>query len=158
MNKKRIQIKGKYSFTTYLQGMFLNEEITVNGENLITLLGESFFMNRWINDNFNPIGYSTSPNFGNYNNLNSTYNRNMEQRNRDFGQISEENLLNSVSIFNKGGKRINADEYFKKLKDSLNDKRNIDPNEDMENYLMNGKNYIKDIKGKIQELNERKDN
>ena len=54
---KRIQIKGKYSFTTYLQGMFLNEEITVNGENLITLLGESFFMNRWINDNFNPIKY-----------------------------------------------------------------------------------------------------
>ena len=24
-----------------------------------------------LNDNFNPIGYSTSPNFGNYNNLNS---------------------------------------------------------------------------------------
>ena len=82
----------------------------------------------------------------------------MEQRNRDFGQISEENLLNSVSIFNKGGKRINADEYFQNLKNSLKNKRNIDPNEDMDNFLMNGKNYIKDLKEKNQILNESKDN
>ena len=61
-----------------------------------------------LNDNFDSIGYSTSPNFGNYINLNLTNNQNMEKRNRDFGQSSEENLLNSVSIFNKGGKRINA--------------------------------------------------
>ena len=111
-----------------------------------------------LNDNFDSIGYSTSPNFGNYINLNLTNNQNMEKRNRDFGQSSEENLLNSVSIFNKGGKRINADEYFQNLKNSLKNKRNIDPNEDMENYLMNGKNYIKDLKEKNQILNESKDN
>ena len=111
-----------------------------------------------LNDNFDLIGYNTSPNFGNYNNSNLINIKNNERRNKDYSQTSEDNFFNSASNFNQGGKRINADEYFKKLKDSLNDKRNIDPNDDMENYLMNGKNYIKDIKGKIQELNESKDN
>lgn len=43
-----INIKGEYTFT---QG----DRTLLHGENLITLIGESFFMNRWINDEFTPI-------------------------------------------------------------------------------------------------------
>lgn len=43
-----INIKGEYSFH---QG----DRLILHGENLITLIGESFFMNRWINDEFTPI-------------------------------------------------------------------------------------------------------
>ena len=43
-----ISIKGEYTFH---QG----KRVLLHGENLITLIGESFFMNRWINDEFTPI-------------------------------------------------------------------------------------------------------
>ena len=64
------------------------------------------------------------------------------------------NFSNTNSIFNKGGKRLNAEEYFKNLSDSLNSKRNknIDMNEDMNAYLMNGKNYVKDMREKLKGL------
>ena len=52
-----INVEGIYSFIFYVQGMFLNEKIKVTNHNLITSFGESFFMNRCINDAFNPITY-----------------------------------------------------------------------------------------------------
>ena len=104
------------------------------------------------NENFDSIGYKSSPNFGKYQNLNK-YN-NFEKNNENFGIDGEENNMNTISIFNKGGKRISAEDYFKKINDTLKEERNrnIDPNEDMENFLMNGKNYVKDIKEKINGL------
>lgn len=45
-----IAIKGKYKIKQY-------GKVIVAGENLITSLGESFFMNRWCNDGFEPIKY-----------------------------------------------------------------------------------------------------
>ena len=104
------------------------------------------------NENFDSIGYKSSPNFGKYQNLNK-YN-NFEKNNENFGIDGEENNMNTISIFNQGGKRISAEDYFKKINDTLKEerKRNIDPNEDMENFLMNGKNYVKDIKEKINGL------
>lgn len=45
-----LKVKGKYQFR---QG----NKILLTGENIITLLGESFFMNRWCNDHFQPIEY-----------------------------------------------------------------------------------------------------
>lgn len=50
-------ITGMYTITIPVQGMFLNEEISFTNHNLITQFGESFFLNRWINDAFNPIEY-----------------------------------------------------------------------------------------------------
>lgn len=52
-----INIKGIYEFEIPIQGMFINQTIKIKGQNLITFLGESFFINRWINDEFNPIEY-----------------------------------------------------------------------------------------------------
>lgn len=52
-----INIKGIYQFEIQVQGMFLNQTIKLKGENLITFLGESFFINRWINNEFEPIDY-----------------------------------------------------------------------------------------------------
>lgn len=45
-----IQIKGHYKFHT-------QDKVIMENDNLITLLGESFFMNRWINNEFEPITY-----------------------------------------------------------------------------------------------------
>ena len=53
----RFGVTGKYTITIPLQGMFLNEKISFTNHNLITMFGESFFLNRWINDVFNPIEY-----------------------------------------------------------------------------------------------------
>lgn len=104
------------------------------------------------NENFDSIGYKSSPIFTKYQNLNK-YN-NFEKNNENLGMDGKENNMNTISIFNKGGKRISAEDYFKKINDTLKEerKRNIDPNEDMENFLMNGKNYVKDIKEKINGL------
>lgn len=52
-----IDVEGVYKFIFSFQSMFLNETVTFEGHNIITLLGESFFMNRCINDAFNPISY-----------------------------------------------------------------------------------------------------
>jgi hypothetical protein len=52
-----MDITGKYTINIPIQTMFINTSCKVHGENIITLLGESFFMNRCINDEFNPIKY-----------------------------------------------------------------------------------------------------
>lgn len=52
-----INVEGLYKFIFMFQGMFLNETVEIVGHNLITTFGESFFMNRCINDAFNPISY-----------------------------------------------------------------------------------------------------
>lgn len=50
-----VNIKGDYCFTFMVQTMFINEVIQFKKSNLITYIGEAFFMNRWINDEFTPI-------------------------------------------------------------------------------------------------------
>lgn len=52
-----IRVKGAYTFCSRLQNMFLDTEIKVEHNNLITLLGESYFLNRWCNSEFNTINY-----------------------------------------------------------------------------------------------------
>ena len=48
---------GIYTITMPIQTMFLNERLEFTNHNLITQFGESFFLNRWINDAFDPIEY-----------------------------------------------------------------------------------------------------
>lgn len=52
-----ISLAGEYTFTIPVQGMFLNTQLEITHHNIITLLGESFLMNRLINDKLQPIGY-----------------------------------------------------------------------------------------------------
>ena len=50
-------IKGIYYFKIPIVNMFNNTYIYLKGENLITLLGQSFFLNRCINEEYNTIKY-----------------------------------------------------------------------------------------------------
>ena len=50
-------IKGEYWFTFNITTMFLNETVTIHGRNLITFLGESFFLTRAFDNEFTPIQY-----------------------------------------------------------------------------------------------------
>ena len=106
--------------------------------------------NKYKNDinDFDEIGFNTSPNFGNYKGLNNLDNFNKFEKNNK--KEIKFNGNDEISIFNKDGKRINADEYFKKFENSLKEKkdRNVDPNEKIDNYLIDGKNYVNEIKNK----------
>ena len=48
-------IIGEYCFKIPLTTMFLNEVVTIKNRNLITGIGEAFFLNRCINDLYKPI-------------------------------------------------------------------------------------------------------
>ena len=50
-------IIGVYTFHINIQGMFLNETLHITNTNLITLKGKSFFLHRWIDNEFEPIKY-----------------------------------------------------------------------------------------------------
>ena len=54
---KSLDIKGEYVFRIPITTMFLNTFLEIKRSNLITFYGESFFLNRMINDTFNPIEY-----------------------------------------------------------------------------------------------------
>lgn len=51
------QIKGAYQFEIPVQGMFLDRKLIIKGKNLITFLGESFFLTRAFDNEFPPIKY-----------------------------------------------------------------------------------------------------
>lgn len=52
-----INVKGTYTFEIPINTMFLNTKLKIHGENLITLFGASFFMHRWIDNEFEPLKY-----------------------------------------------------------------------------------------------------
>lgn len=52
-----MNIDGFYSFIFPIQGMFLNTEFRITNHNIITKLGEAFFLHRCIDDEFNPLEY-----------------------------------------------------------------------------------------------------
>ena len=52
-----LNIHGEYCFKIPITTMFLNTSIEIKGTNLITSLGESFFLQRCIDDTLNPIEY-----------------------------------------------------------------------------------------------------
>ena len=53
----KMNICGEYTITIPVQGMFLNSELKIRNTNIITLLGEAFFLTRMINDEHDPIRY-----------------------------------------------------------------------------------------------------
>ena len=52
-----LDIKGEYTIRIPIRGMFLNTTLEIHNTNLITFYGESFFLNRMVNDTFQPIEY-----------------------------------------------------------------------------------------------------
>ena len=52
-----INCKGYYTVTIPLTTMFLNTKIQIHHKNIITTLGESFFLHRAIDDEYKPIQY-----------------------------------------------------------------------------------------------------
>ncbi len=53
----KINVKGEYVFNIPIQTMFLNDELKIRNNNIITRLGEVFFLTRMINDKHDPIQY-----------------------------------------------------------------------------------------------------
>lgn len=52
-----LDITGSYTITIPITTMFLNTTFKIRRFNIITFFGESFFLNRMINDEFKPIQY-----------------------------------------------------------------------------------------------------
>ena len=52
-----IDVTGYYTITIPIQTMFLDAKVEFTNFNIITLFGESFLLNRCINDEFSPIQY-----------------------------------------------------------------------------------------------------
>jgi len=52
-----MKLKGTYTFEIPITTMFINTKLKIYGENLITLFGASFFMHRWIDNEFEPLKY-----------------------------------------------------------------------------------------------------
>lgn len=52
-----IDITGSYKIKIPIQTMFMNTYAEISQFNIVTFFGESFFMNRCINDEFKPIQY-----------------------------------------------------------------------------------------------------
>lgn len=52
-----LNIKGEYYIKVPIVSMFLNEMMVIDGTNIITTLGESFFLRRCIDDTLNPMEY-----------------------------------------------------------------------------------------------------
>lgn len=51
------KIRGVYTFHINITTMFINETLRITNTNLITLKGKSFFLHRWIDNEFEPIKY-----------------------------------------------------------------------------------------------------
>ena len=116
-----------------IENMRINHVLNKNYENNI--------------NNFDEIGQKTAPNFGNKdNNINNFYKTDGFKEKNKFAQTS--------SIFNQGGKKINADEYFGKLMRDIEDNKKYQNSNDndINNYLINGKNFIKEKREQLKQL------
>ena len=105
-----------------------------------------------INKDLNEIGLKTMPNFGN--NFNNTFNYNNKINN--FNNTSEIkpkiNFAQTFSVFNKGGRKFNADEYFDKLNKEIEDKKKLEWNNDKDTYLINGNNFLKEKREELKQI------
>ena len=127
------------------QGLDLKSQ-TLDNMRLNYILNNKYQNNR---NNFEDIGLKTMPNFGNNiinndiskNNNGANFNRTDEFKHKD-------NFAQTFSIFNQGGRKLNAEEYFEKLNKEIEDKKKVngDNEYDINNYLINGKNFIKEIR------------
>lgn len=50
-------VMGVYTFHINFCNMFMNETLKITNTNLITLKGKSFFLHRWVDNNFEPLKY-----------------------------------------------------------------------------------------------------
>ena len=103
-------------------------------------------------NNFNDIGLKTMPNFGN--NINNNYKDTNINFNRNNEIKPKNNFVHTFSVFNQGSRKINADEYFEKIKNDIKEQKMEDGNidYDIDTYLMNGMNYLKDKRDELKEL------
>ena len=98
-------------------------------------------------NNFEQIGQKTMPNFGN--NV-----KNINNFSKTDGFKQKNNFAQTFSLFNQGGKKMNADEYFGKIIRDIEDKK-LDENQneyDINNYIINGNNFIKEKREQLKEI------
>ena len=99
-----------------------------------------------INDDLNEIKLKTMPNFGiDYNNnINNFNNSNDIRQNKNFAQ--------TFSIFNQGGSKFNANEYIDRLNKEIQDKKRLEGINDIDTYLINANNFLKDKREELKQL------
>ena len=107
-----------------------------------------------INSDLNEIGFKTMPNFGNNNNNN--FGNNYNNKVNNFNNISDikpkTNFAQTFSIFNQGGRKLNAEEYFEKLNKEMQDKKRLEGIDDIDTYIINGNNFLKDKREELKQL------
>ena len=121
------------------------------------------------NNDFDEIGLKTMPNFGNYGVSGLNFLKN-ENKNNNFNNTGDnfnntadnfikpnKNFAQTFSVFNQGGRKINADEYFEKITKEIQDKRRLEKDNeyDINNYIINGNNFIKDTRKQLKELDNK---
>ena len=97
------------------------------------------------------IGLKTMPDFKNNGIDNYKVNGNEDIKPKN-------NFSQTFTAFNNGksSKKFNADEYFNKLNQEINTRKNIDNNiNDFDSYLINGRNFIKDTREQLEQLNNK---
>ena len=127
------------------QGLDLKSQ-TLDNMRLNYILNNKYQNNR---NNFEDIGLKTMPNF-----VNNIINNNISKNNNgaNFNRTDEfkhkDNFAKTFSIFNQGDRKLNAEEYFEKLNKEIEDKKKVngDNEYDINNYIINGKNFIKEIR------------
>ena len=128
-----------------------NAGLNLRNENI-----DNMRLNYVLNDNYvnknndkneNDIKYNTSPIT-----LRDFNKKKIPEKKKDFGS--------TVSLFNEGGKKISVDEYFDRLNMEMKKKTSdsgykMEEDFNMQNYLENGRKFIKDTKEELSnELND----
>ena len=96
-----------------------------------------------INNDLNEIGLKTTPNFGNNFNNNINHNNKINNFNNTSDIKKTKNFAQTFSVFNQGGRKLNADEYFEKLNKEMQDNKRLEGNIDIDTYLIKREKQLK---------------
>ena len=125
---------------------------TVDNMRMNYILNNKYEKN--INNDLNEIGFKTMPNFGNNynNNFGNNYNNKVNNFNNTRDIKPKTNFAQTFSIFNQGGRKLNADEYFEKLNKEMQDKKRLEGIDNIDTYIINGNNFLKDKRKELKQL------
>ena len=132
-----------------------NREMDIKSQTIDNMRLNYILNNKYENkvNNFDDIGLKTMPNFGN--NINYNFNNtNNSNYNRAYDIKPKNNFAQTFSIFNQGSRKFNADDYFDKIKNEIKEQKKENGNNDydIESYLFNGKNFLKDKRDELKAL------
>ena len=146
--KIEIEIENKKLDEAYNMIEQENKMLDLKNQTINNMRMDYILNNKYEN---NDIGLKTMPTFkyNGYNNPNININKDIKPK---------YNFAQTFSAFNTGnnGGKFNADDYFAKLNKEINDKKDISNNGyDFDKYLINGRNFIKDTREQLKQLDNK---